>query len=157
MGETFVLVEWEPFCDECLASVRVERGETEVRRGIAKSKPTVKLGFHWGAFALTPIWLFSHECNLAGIGYAGLAVLARFVGVFVPAVGLLIGVALLGASIYFGTTGYDITAKQNPELTAQELRKNESGWIIAGVIALVVIPVVVLLLGYLAWYNDPYR
>jgi hypothetical protein len=105
-----------------------------------------RLGFNWGAFSLTALWLLTHGKVLLGVGLLALSLLSQFAMRAAPLTVLLFLPAFLGVGLYFGFAGNRIAWDHKGCSTLEELRQDERWWNIAGIAALVIVwlPVVLI-------------
>jgi hypothetical protein len=97
------------------------------------------LGFNWGAFFLTPLWLLSHGKPLMGTLLIVYNLLSRMFGLMGPGgevLGLLIGISI---SAYFGSRGNEIAMAKKKYETVEQLRSAQRPWAIAGAVLTVCI------------------
>lgn len=92
-----------------------------------------QIGFHWGAFFLTPLWLLARR----RLAWGALAVLWLFAGgyLFTLGIGFKLSYFLLsvGFMIYFGLHGYRLVRQTYSGLDDKKLLEKERGWRIAGI------------------------
>lgn len=92
------------------------------------------LGFNWGAFFLTPLWLLFHGKPLTGVLLMLYGFISRAWGLMgVP--GLFIGLIIsLCIACHYGSEGNKIAMKTKGYSSLDELRSAERPWAIAGIV-----------------------
>jgi hypothetical protein len=138
-------------CKDCFEKLPTEQrkaleGES---RALAKTQGEPDLGFNFGAFFLSPLWLLFHGRVGTGILLIGLSVVLRTVNAALEmesgagAAGLASLCVSFCLMFYFGATGNQIAWKRGKFTSVEELKKSERPWNVAGLVVgiLVVIPV----------------
>ena len=112
--------------------------ERQKNQDIAKrTMPSENLGFSWGAFGLTGLWLMFH-------GQIGMF-FVLFILSLIPIIGQI---AVFIMALNYGFSGRSIAWDYGNYESVQELKRKELGWDIAG--GLVFILMVFVGIGYLA-------
>jgi hypothetical protein len=94
--------------------------------------------FNWGAFLLTPIWLFFHGRIALGVLLVGLAAASNFAGVVSPVVPILSFPVFLALAIYFGVRGYRIAwSDAGIYDTLDDVKRRERNWAVIGLVVVV--------------------
>jgi len=117
----------KPICRACLQ----ETDPTRTQKPPETIPPSESLGFNWGTFFLTPIWLMFHGKIGAGIG---LILLNMYVNYNASRTGaVIVPLAIpLGIAVYFGTKGNKIAWKNKGHSSREQLKKQQKPWMIAG-------------------------
>ncbi|MFQ5729496.1 MAG: hypothetical protein ACE5GN_03955 [Waddliaceae bacterium] len=116
------------------------------------------LGFNWGSFVLTPLWLLFHGRVGTGIFLILLNIVLRAAGFLVMEEALLVLFIFIQLSIqviimsYFGLVGNEIAWKNKGYVSVDELRKKQRGWNIVGILVgvFIILPILLINLYFLS-------
>jgi len=134
---------FEESCEKFEIDFEREKNLQKKAQATRTSVPADKLGFSWGAFGLTGLWLLFHGKIGAFFGILFLS--------FIPIIGQII---VFFMALNYGFTGKDIAWEHCNCKSVEELKQKELGWDIAGgiVFTLGLIFFGFMLLGYaLGW------